>query len=86
MGEAEMKGFEVLGKLKGRVDLIEVVSVQLEGCIPAASVRTSESSTKGGPSFMSAAFVPGRILLESLLYVCAWPRKPSDSREGASGD
>jgi hypothetical protein len=57
--EEVVKRFEVLRELEGRVDL-SMLTMRL--CKYRVQVHTSDSSTSGGPSAMSSAFVPGRIL------------------------
>lgn len=49
-------------------------------------VRTSESSTKGGPSAMSSAFVPGRILLDAPLSTALPGKLPCSSYNDTPGE
>ena len=67
MRQGIVEGFEVFGKLEGRVNLrILSITHRLWCSLPQ---RTSDKSTSGGPSAMSSALVPGRILRSA-----AWSR------------
>jgi len=69
MCEEVVEGFEVFGELEGRVDLALLSAVHACVCGPAQRKPTSDRSTSGGPSAMSSALVPGRILRSA-----AWSR------------
>jgi hypothetical protein len=57
--EEVVQRFEMLRELEGRVNL---PMLAMRSCKCRLQMRTSDSSTSGGPSAMSSALVPGRIL------------------------
>lgn len=84
MCEGVVEGFEVFGELEGRVDLACCQPCTYACAVPAKRKPTSERSTSGGPSAISSALVPGRILRSA-----AWSRLLKSfccSGEAGTGD
>lgn len=67
MRKRVVEGFEVFGELECRVNLRILSARRYLYC--SMPRRTSDNSTSGGPSAISSALVPGRILRSA-----AWSR------------